>query len=193
MPTYLVTDLLAAAPQLDVLTTSREALRLNGEYEYLVPPLTLPDLAYAGSVADLSVYESVVLFRQRAQAVSKNFQLTEENASAVASICLRLDGLPLAIELAAARTKLFGPQGLLDRLENRLGLLKGGARDLPARQQTLQDTIDWSYKLLDEDEQQLFARLSVFTGGRSLEAFEAAYAEGQAMTLEQAVAYALEE
>jgi non-specific serine/threonine protein kinase len=168
----LVSDLLSLAPQLSVLATSREALRLNGEHEYPVPPLSLPDPEQAGSVAELSDYESVALFVQRAQAAWPSFRLTEENAPAVATICARLDGLPLALELAAARVKLFGPQRLLDRLESRLRLLKGGARDLPARQRTLRDTIDWSYNLLDEDEQQLFSRLAVFTGGRSLEAVE---------------------
>jgi non-specific serine/threonine protein kinase len=168
----LVSDLIATAPQLTVLTTSREALHLSGEHEYPVPPLSVPDTEQGGSPSDLFAYESVALFVQRAQAASPSFRLTEENVPAVTHICARLDGLPLAIELAAARVKLFGPQGLLERLENRLGLLKGGARDLPARQRTLRDTIDWSYNLLDEDERQLFPRLAAFTGGRSLEAVE---------------------
>jgi tetratricopeptide (TPR) repeat protein len=129
-------------------------------------------------VADLSVNESVALFVQRAQAASPSFRLTEQNAPAVTNICARLDGLPLAIELAAARVKLFSPQKLLDRLESRLGLLKGGARDLPARQRTLRNTIDWSYKMLDGDEQQLFSRLAVFTSGRTLEAVEAVCSPG---------------
>ncbi len=169
----LITDLLAAAPRLNVLATSREALRLNGEHEYLVPPLSVPDIARSGSAADLFKYESVTLFDQRAQAVSPNFRLTAENAPAVAGICNRLDGLPLAIELAAARIKLFNPQQMLERLGSRLHLLTSGARDLPARQRTLRDTIDWSYNLLDEGEQQLFTRLGIFLGGRSLEAVEA--------------------
>jgi predicted ATPase/DNA-binding CsgD family transcriptional regulator len=169
----LVAELLAAAPQLTILTTSREVLRLHGEYEYLVPPLTVPVLFLAESAADLSNYESVSLFVQRAQAALTGFHLTDENASAVAAICLRLDGLPLAIELAAARVKLFSLQQLLKRLENRLGLLTSGSRDMPARQRTLRDTIDWSYNLLEPEEQQLFARLAVFLGGRTIEAIEA--------------------
>jgi predicted ATPase/DNA-binding CsgD family transcriptional regulator len=169
----LVTDLLAASPRLTVLVTSREVLRLNGEHEYIVPPLTVPDTAHPGFVSDLFVYESMALFNHRARAASNHFRLTEENAPAVAAICLRLDGLPLAIELAAARIKLFSPQQMLERLESRLSLLTGGARDLPARQRTLRDSIDWSYNLLDEDEQRLFARLAVFTGGRTIGAVEA--------------------
>lgn len=168
----LVTELLAAAPRLSIVATSREVLRLNGEFEYPVPPLILPDPTGAGSVAELSGYESVALFVQRAEASSPSFRLTEENAPAVAGICARLDGLPLAIELAAAKIKLFRPQQILERLENRLGLLTRGSRDLPERQRTLRDTIDWSYNLLDEDERRLFARLGVFSGGRSLEAVE---------------------
>lgn len=174
----LISALLAAAPRLTILVTSREALRLRGEHEYLVPPMPVPDLMDSDSLDKLSVNESVMLFTQRAKATSNTFQLTEENAPAVAAICRRLDGLPLAMELAAARVKLFSPQQLLDRLESRLGLLRGGARDLPARQRTLRDTIDWSYNLLDEDEQQLFSRLASFTGGRSLEAVEAVCGPG---------------
>ena len=174
----MVSKLLAAAPRLTVMTTSREALRLNGEHEYLVPPLTVPDVAHVDSITDLSAYESVTLFIQRARAISPNFSLTEDNAAAVASICLRLDGLPLAIELAAARIKLFSPQQMLERLEGRLALLTSGPRDLPARQRTLRNTIDWSYHLLDEGEQRLFARLAVFTGGRTIGAVEAVCAPG---------------
>jgi predicted ATPase/DNA-binding CsgD family transcriptional regulator len=174
----LVTELLAAAPSLRVLTTSREALRLSGEHEYLVPPLAVPALALTGSISELATYESVTLFIQRAVAASPNFNLTEENGPAVAGICLHLDGLPLAIELAAARIKLFSPQQLLERLENRLGLLTGGSRDLPARHRALRDTIEWSYDLLDQGEQQLFARLAVFRNGCSIEAVEAICSPG---------------
>jgi predicted ATPase/class 3 adenylate cyclase len=174
----LVAELLAAAPELCALVTSREVLRLNGEYKYRIPPLTTPDPSSAASPAELSTNESVALFVQRAQAASPNFRLTEENARAVASICARLDGLPLAIELAAARIKLFSPAQILERLENRLGLLTHGSRDLPARQRTLRNTIDWSYNLLDGDERRLFARMGVFTGGRSLEAVETVCAPG---------------
>jgi len=132
-----VTELLTSTSGLTILVTSREVLHLSGEYEYLVPPLIVPDLALVDSVADLAKYESVALFTQRAQASSTYFTLTDDNAVTVANICSRLDGLPLAIELAAARIKLFNPEQLLERLDDRLGLLTGGPRDLPARQQTL--------------------------------------------------------
>ena len=174
----LVTELLATASRMSVLVTSREALRLNGEHEYPVPPLTVPEITHTSSVVDLSSHESIVLFVHRAEAVLPGFRLTEENVQAVASICARLDGLPLAIELAAARIKFFSPQQILERLESRLALLTRGSRDLPARQRTLRDTIDWSYDLLDKDERRLFARLGVFSGGRSLDAIEAVCGPG---------------
>ncbi|MGD2079237.1 MAG: LuxR C-terminal-related transcriptional regulator, partial [Chloroflexota bacterium] len=177
----LVSHLLAAAPRLTVLATSREVLRLSGEYEYPVPPLVVPDPDQAASLADLPQYESVELFLQRAQAAKRDFTLTAENASAVARICARLDGLPLAIELAAARLRLFAPEQLLARLDSRLAVLKGGPRDLPARQRTLRDTIDWSYQLLDEDEKRLFWRLGVFIGGRTIAAIEAICGPGLAI------------
>jgi predicted ATPase/DNA-binding CsgD family transcriptional regulator len=169
----LVSDLLMAAPRLTVLVTSREVLRLSGEHEYPVPPLVVPDPAEPPSLADLPIYESVALFLQRARAAKPDFMLTGENATAVAAICARLDGLPLAIELAAARLRLFNPRQLLDRLDGRFEILKGGPRDLPARQRTLHDTIDWSYQLLEEGEQRLFWRLGVFVGGRTIAAIEA--------------------
>lgn len=166
----LVSQLLASAPALVILTTSREPLRLTGEHEYQVPPLTLPLPDTPATHRHDS--EAVSLFVQRAQTIDARFSLTEENAPAIASICRRLDGLPLALELAAARIKLFGPRQLLERLESRLDLLTRGPRDLPARQRTLRATIDWSYDLLDQAEQRLLARLSVFHNGRSLEAVE---------------------
>lgn len=166
----LVAELLARAPGLTVLATSREALRLNGEQEYVVPPLTVPVLALGKSVDELSTFESVTLFVQRAAAVSDGFQLTAGNAATVAAICARVDGLPLAIELAAARIRVFSPQQLLRHLEERFAVLRNGARDLPARQRTLWDTIEWSYNLLDEDERRLFRRLAAFTDGFTLEA-----------------------
>jgi predicted ATPase/DNA-binding CsgD family transcriptional regulator len=172
----LVANLLAAAANLVVLTTSREGLNLSGEQQYQVLPLAIPDAA--GSLSDLSTNESINLFVQRARAVSPRFRLTEENAAAVTALCSHLDGLPLAIELAAARVKLFHPQQLLERLESRLQLLTGGASDLPARQRTLRNTLDWSYNLLDLDEQKLFARLAVFVGGWSLDAVEAVLTPG---------------
>jgi predicted ATPase/class 3 adenylate cyclase len=168
----LVTELLGAAPRLKVLITSRAVLRLRGEHEFPVPPLALPDPKRLPSPEQLSQYAAVALFIQRAVAARPEFAVTNENAPAVAAICHRLEGLPLAIELAAARVKLFSPEALLARLESRLKLLTGGARDLPARQQTLRNAIDWSYDLLEEAEKQLFQRLSVFVGGCTVEAAE---------------------
>ena len=143
-------ELLRDCPQLKLLVTSREALHMRGEHVFPVPPLALPkaDLKHP-SIEQLAQYESIRLFIERAQAVKPDFGLTNENAPAVAEICVRLDGLPLAIELATARICLFSPQALLERLGSRLKMLRGGARDLPVRQQTLRDTIDWSYELLD--------------------------------------------
>ena len=162
----MVAELRSVAPNLKVLATSRIPLGLYGEYEYSVPPLALPDPGRPPSVERLTHYEAVRLFIERAQAAKADFSVTNDNAPAVAEICYRLDGLPLAIELAAARIKLLTPQAMLGRLGNRLKLLTGGARDLPERQRTLRSTIEWSYGLLEEDEKVLFARLSVFAGGR---------------------------
>ncbi len=158
-----VVELLRDCPQLKLLVTSREALHLRGEHIFPVPPLSLPraDLKQQ-SIEQLTQFESVRLFIERALAVKPDFEVTNQNVPAIGQICVRLDGLPLAIELAAARIKLFSPQALLERVGSRLKLLRGGARDLPLRQQTLRDTIDWSYKLLDTAEQRLFALLSVF-------------------------------
>lgn len=167
-----VSELLAAAPHLKVLATSREPLHLYGEQEYVVPPMSLPDTENMELQA-LAECESTALFVQQARAVQPDFALSAENALDVAKICVRLEGLPLAIELAAARSKLFTPQALLIRLDNRLDTLTGGLRDLPARQQTLRQTIDWSYNLLTDEERMLFARLAVFRGDSSLEAIEA--------------------
>jgi predicted ATPase len=168
-----VTEMLSAAPNLKILATSRIPLRLYGEYEYSVPPLSLPDPERPPPVEHLTHYEAVRLFIERAQAAKADFSVTNENAPAVAEICHRLDGLPLAIELAAARIKVLSPRKMLGRLSNRLKLLTGGARDLPERQRTLRSTIEWSYGLLEEGEKMLFARLAVFAGGRTLEAIEA--------------------
>jgi predicted ATPase/transcriptional regulator with XRE-family HTH domain len=171
----LVAGLLAAAPGLKLLVTSRAVLHLYGEHEVAVPPLALPPpfnttLSSASSPAELVQYDAVRLFSARAQAARADFTLTSDNAPIVAEICRCLDGLPLAIELAAARIKFFTPMALLARLEHRLQLLTGGARDLPMRQQTLRNTIDWSYNLLDPGEQVLFRRLGVFVRGCTLEA-----------------------
>ncbi|CAN5297957.1 LuxR family transcriptional regulator [soil metagenome] len=168
----VVGELVAACPKLKVLATSRIPLRLYGEQEYAVPPLALPDPRVLPPVEVLTQYEAVRLFVERARAVKAEFSVTNENAPAIAEICARLDGLPLAIELAGARVRILPPQKMLERLSNRLKLLKGGARDLPTRQQTLRGAIDWSHDLLEGDEKTLFGRLSVFSGGRTLEAIE---------------------
>jgi predicted ATPase len=151
-----VSDLLARVPGLKVLATSRTPLHVYGEHEYPLSPLPLPDLAHLSTVERMSQYEAVRLFIARAQAVQPDFVVTTANAPAVAEICFRLDGLPLAIELAAALVKLLPPQALLKRLELRLPLLTGGARTLPARQQTMRNTIAWSHDLLTAEEQTLF-------------------------------------
>jgi predicted ATPase len=197
-----VSSLLKSAPHLKVLVSSRIALQVYGERAYRVPPLTLPDrklLTDGQRAADseqtsggelptahgrprtgsahpsLEEYtrcEAVRLFVERCQAVKADFEITADNAPDIASICTRLDGLPLAIELAAARIRLFTPQALLGRLSDRLKILTGGAKDLPARQQTMRGALEWSYDLLSEEEKQLFRRLAVFIGGRTLEAIE---------------------
>ena len=172
----LIAQLLAAAPHLTVLVTSRAPLHLSGEQEFPVPPLAVPTLQESLAPDALTRYAALTLFVQRAQAVQPAFELTPANACAVARICVRLDGLPLAIELAAARTKLLPPEALLKRLGSedgqRLHLLTGGAQDVSARQQTLRGTIDWSYNLLDPTEQRLVQRLGVFVGGFTLDAVE---------------------
>ena len=169
----LVAELLASSAQLRLLVTSRAPLHIYGEHEYPVPPLELPDLKSVPEVEVLTRYPAVALFIQRARAVKPDFEVNQENAASVATICARLDGLPLAIELAAARIKLLSPSAMQTRLESRLQLLTGGARDLPTRQQTLRGAIDWSYGLLSVGEQMLFRRLSVFVSGCTLEAVEA--------------------
>jgi predicted ATPase len=168
----VVAELLALAPSLKFLVTSRAALHIYNEYEFPVPPLALPDGKTVATVEELEKYSAIKLFVQRAAAVKPGFALTEENAAVVAEICARLDGLPLAIELAAARVKLLSVSAMRMRLASRLQLLTGGARDLPERQQTLRHAIDWSHDLLTEPEQKLFRRLSVFLGGCTLEAVE---------------------
>jgi predicted ATPase/class 3 adenylate cyclase len=165
-----VADLLAGCPRLKVLVTSREGLHVRAEREFPVPALALPDSKHLPDLVALSQYEAVALFIERAQAVKPDFQMTNANAPAVADICIHLDGLPLAIELAAARLKLLPPQALLKRLSHRLLVLTGGSQDLPSRQHTLRNTIQWSYDLLTEQEQRLFRWLSIFVGGCTLEA-----------------------
>jgi predicted ATPase len=167
-----VAALLGRAPRVKALVTSRAPIHVAAEHEYAVPPLALPDPDHLPQPHVLTQYEAVALFIDRAQAVKPDFEIASANAAAVAEICVRLDGLPLAIELAAARVRMLPPQAILQRLDQRLKLLVGGARDAPARQQTLHGAIDWSYRLLPEPEQRLFADLSVFVGGCTLEAAE---------------------
>jgi predicted ATPase len=165
-------ELLGACPGVQLLVTSRIGLRLSGEREFPVSPLPLPDVDGEAVNQDIGRSGAVRLFTERAQAVNPDFRLTAETLPAVADIVARVDGLPLAIELAAARIKALPPAALLARLERRLPLLRGGARDLPLRQQTMRNTIGWSYDLLDDTEQALFRRIAVFVGGFSLEAAE---------------------
>lgn len=168
-----VADLLKAAPQLKVMVTSRTLLRLYGEHNHLVPPLSLPEPQRLPSFERLTEYEACQLFVERARAIKTDFTLTSENAPSVAKICIKLDGLPLAIELAAARINLLPPQKMLAQLSHRLRFLTRGAKDLPARQQTLRNAIDWSYSLLEPAEQTVFQRLAVFAGGCTIEAADA--------------------
>ncbi len=188
----LIAELLTAAPHLKVLATSRIVLRLRGEREFPVLPLPLPNPRHLPPLSKLSQYAAVELFVQRAAGVKPDFEITRENAAVVAEICYRLDGLPLAIELAAARIRLLTPEALLQRLNNRLKLLTGGPRDLPARQQTLRGTIAWSYDLLDDREKTLFRRLGVFAGGWTVEAAEAICPNDGWPTAVQSVAADLE-
>ena len=175
-----VSDLLHASPGLKVVVSSRAVLRVYGEHEFPVRPLQLPDIRTLPSVEALSQFEAVKLFIERAVAVKPDFQATNENAPAIAGICERVDGLPLAIELAAARIKLFNPQALLTRLDTSLSVLGVGSRDLPGRQQTLAGAIAWSYDLLDESHRTLFRRFSVFARGAGLEQAEEVCGTGDA-------------
>src|SRR6266568_96693 len=156
---------LLAHPEVRLLVTSRAALHLSGEHEFPVSPLAVPDLTQQLSPEMLTQQAAVRLFVLRTQAIQPAFGVTPANARAIAEICVHLDGLPLAIELAAARSKLLPPQALLKRLSHRLEVLTGGAQDLPARQQTLRNTLQWSYDLLTQQEQRLFRWLSIFVGG----------------------------
>ena len=168
-----VATILRMTERVRILVTSRAVLRISGEHELPVPPLELPDPRNLPSLATLSQFEAIQLFIERAMAARADFVVTSDNAPAVVEIVARLDGLPLAIELAAARLRLLSPQAILARLGDRLSLLSGGARDLPERQQTLRAAIAWSYDLLEVDERRLFERLAGFTGGWSIEAAEA--------------------
>ena len=176
----MLAELLAAAPSLKMLVTSRRMLRLSGEHEYPVPPLLVPSAGAALDAGTAGQYASVRLFTVRAQAVAPGFRLTSQNVVAVAEICRRLDGLPLAIELAAARVRLLPPRALLARLGDRMGVLTDGPRDAPERQRTLQNTLDWSFALLSPGEQALLARLGVFAGPFGLPAAEMVYRDAGA-------------
>ncbi len=169
----LVSHLLAGCPRLRVLVTSRARLRVSGERAFPVAPLGVPDVSQTATVVDLLDADAVRLFVTRARETDPTFALTSENAKAVAEICHRLDGLPLAIELAAARTNVLRPAALLSRLSRRLPLLADGPRDLPSRHQALRAAIAWSYDLLCPEEQTVFRRLAVLTGGCALEAAKA--------------------
>ena len=173
----LVGRLVAAAPLLRVLVTSRRRLRVAAEQDFVVPPLELPPRT--GDLAALAANDSVVLFAEHALAADRSFALTEGNAAAVAAVCRAVGGLPLALELAAARVKLFSPQEMVERIEHPLALLSAGSRDSPERHQTLRATIDWSYELLEQSERDLFSQLSVFAGGCTLQAFEAVCAAAE--------------
>lgn len=174
------------AARVKLLATSRSPLRLSGEHVFPVPPLGLPDPGE--DLAALSESAAVALFVERAVTAGRDFALSEANAASVVELCARLDGLPLAIELAAARTRVLPPQAILARLSDRFDLLTGGARDLEDRQQTLRATLDWSYELLSAEQQRLFARLSVFTGGCRLDAGEAVCADDEMSTVEGIIA-----
>lgn len=173
----VVAELIANAPHLKIVVTSREGLHITGEHQYPLPPLTLPASNAKVSSQELGHYEAIRLFVQRAKAVKPDFALTKANAPAVVELCRQLDGLALAIELAAARIKLMSPQALLGRMDERLKFLTGGPKDSPERHQTLRATLDWSFNLLSDEEKQLFARMGVFAGGASLEAIEAVCGE----------------
>jgi predicted ATPase len=169
----ILAEILSAAPQLKAIVTSRETLHVYGEHDFPMLPLGLPSRGQVASTQSLLEYDAIRLFVERAISVKPDFKLTGENAPAISEICIALDGLPLAIELAAVHARTLSPHALLARLESRLKLLVGGPRDLPARQQTLRGAIDWSYDLLDEEERILFRHLSIFVGGCTLDAVEA--------------------
>jgi predicted ATPase len=175
----LAETLLTACVQLQILATSREPLNLSGEMLFHVPLLKFPDPQYLPALNIAAQYESVRLFVARARAVHSEFQLTEANLASVAQICSRLDGIPLALELAAARVKLLSVEHIAARLDDRFKLLTGGSRTALPRQQTLRATIDWSYDLLPKPAQRLFRRLSVFVGGFTLEAAEQVCSDGR--------------
>ena len=168
----ILADLIQCAPRLKILVTSRAVLRLSIANEFAVMPLSFPDAPTTATLEELSAYESIRLFVLRAQKVRPGFTLNGENARDIAEICARLEGLPLAIELAAARVRIISPKAILQKLENRLEVLTGGAEDLPTRQQTVRGTVEWSYELLSDTEKALFRRLATFSGGFTFDAAE---------------------
>lgn len=172
----LLSELLCCCPRLKLLVTSRTVLRVSGEYEFFVPPLALPDLTQLLNEDLLKQCPAVSLFLDRGRAILPDFALNEDNARAIAEMCIHLDGLPLAIELAVPRLKLLSPQKLLERLDHRLEMLNNGVRDAPVRQRTLRNTLEWSYRLLSPREQRLFCYLSIFVGGCTLQAIETLWA-----------------
>lgn len=174
---HVISDILTAAPLVSIMVSSREVLHLYGEREYPLSPLSLPNLSRHDPMEAVIQFEAVNLFVDRLQSIQPDIEFTEEDIQIIAEICVALDGLPLALELASARFKILSLQNILERLNNRLGLLTSGLRDMPSRQQTLRGTIDWSYDLLEDCEKQLFANLAVFRGGCTLEAVEAVCAE----------------
>jgi predicted ATPase len=179
-----VAALLAAAPALRVIVTSRIVLRIDGEHELGVPPLSAPPREGAGEGTPIESYAAVRLFVERAKSVRPGFAITPANSEAIAGICAKVDGLPLAVELAAARTRLLGPSAILERLEaagGRSALLTGGRRDQPARQRTLRDTIAWSHDLLSEEDRVTFRRLGVFSGGASLDGIAGVLGDASAL------------
>ncbi len=179
----VVTELMSACPALKILVTSRAVLHVSGEQELVVLPLALPGASRSRSLDDIARTEAVALFTMRANSVNPDFRLTQENAPSIAEICNRLDGLPLAIELAAARTKVLSPSALAGRLGDRLTVLIGGPRDQPARLQTMRAAIGWSYDLLEADDRQLFRQLAVFPTGFSLDAAE--HVAGSSLVLDR--------
>ncbi len=182
----LLKELLANSARLKILVASQAVLHLYGEYEFPLPPLALPDLKQLPPLNQLTEYDALELFGQRAQAARPGFRLTEANIASVAEICVQLDGLPLALELAAARCKLFSPQELLTQLKrtNRFNFLVGGPLDAPERHKKLRNALDWSYDLLSEEEKRLFVRLGLFVGGCTLETIAAVLADDSATILE---------
>ena len=172
-----IAALVSRCPELRIITTSRTLLRIEAERGYALSPLALPQQATVESPESLMAYPGIALFVERAKVARSSFELTVDNAPAVVAMCRRLDGLPLAIELAAARIRLLSPEALLQRLDHALDVLTTGQRDRPDRQQTLRATIDWSHSLLTESEKRLFRRMSVFSGGCSLDGIEAVCSE----------------